>query len=256
MPFFTMPSGSPSFAGRSNRITGTLTLTRWAAICAPMTPAPSTATLRTIIGDVDMWGTPAEPVAARAGRAGLAARLRSILRVRIWCFPLDARRTRGPCSGCRIAARKDATAGLPRPSCLRTRRGFPRPRLRRQNEYTACADMIHTLASYEPRIWPSDAASAAREALVELGAVALDVDEPGVELPVARPAVLATEGEPPAVGVGQSRGRVGRRPASGRTRRRSGPSTARCSGSSRPPRSSRCRPTPAARPAAWSRRWD
>src|SRR5205085_11377980 len=42
MPFF-----GPSFAGRSNRITGTFTLTRWAAICAPITPAPSTATLRT-----------------------------------------------------------------------------------------------------------------------------------------------------------------------------------------------------------------
>src|SRR5690349_11716196 len=42
MPFF-----GPSFAGRSNRTTGTFTLTRWAAICAPITPAPSTATLRT-----------------------------------------------------------------------------------------------------------------------------------------------------------------------------------------------------------------
>src|SRR4029453_14094012 len=38
----------PSLAGKSNRITGTLTLTRWAAICAPMTPAPRTATLRTL----------------------------------------------------------------------------------------------------------------------------------------------------------------------------------------------------------------
>src|SRR5678815_3471310 len=44
----TMPFFGPSFAGRSNRITGTLTLTRWAAICAPMTPAPRTATLRTL----------------------------------------------------------------------------------------------------------------------------------------------------------------------------------------------------------------
>src|SRR5262245_40622377 len=42
MPFF-----GPSLAGRSNSATGTFTLTRWAAICAPMTPAPSTATLRT-----------------------------------------------------------------------------------------------------------------------------------------------------------------------------------------------------------------
>ena len=43
MPFF-----GPSLAGRSNSTTGTLTLTRWAAICAPITPAPSTATLRTL----------------------------------------------------------------------------------------------------------------------------------------------------------------------------------------------------------------
>ena len=42
MPFF-----GPSFAGRSNKTTGTLQLTRCAAICAPITPAPSTATLRT-----------------------------------------------------------------------------------------------------------------------------------------------------------------------------------------------------------------
>ena len=41
----TMPFFGPSLAGRSNRITGTRTLTRWAAICAPMTPAPRTATL-------------------------------------------------------------------------------------------------------------------------------------------------------------------------------------------------------------------
>src|SRR5689334_9005278 len=43
----TMPFFGPSRAGRSNSTTGTLTLTRWAAICAPITPAPSTATLRT-----------------------------------------------------------------------------------------------------------------------------------------------------------------------------------------------------------------
>src|SRR3954468_14890539 len=42
MPFF-----GPSFAGRSNKTTGTLTLTRCAAICAPITPAPSTATFFT-----------------------------------------------------------------------------------------------------------------------------------------------------------------------------------------------------------------
>src|SRR5215208_7748919 len=46
--FATMPFFGPSFAGRSNSTTGTLTLTRWAAICAPITPAPSTATLRTL----------------------------------------------------------------------------------------------------------------------------------------------------------------------------------------------------------------
>src|SRR5438093_9775383 len=43
----TMPFLLPSFAGRSNSTTGTFTLTRWAAICAPITPAPRTATLRT-----------------------------------------------------------------------------------------------------------------------------------------------------------------------------------------------------------------
>ncbi|ABA48670.1 hypothetical protein BURPS1710b_0856 [Burkholderia pseudomallei 1710b] len=41
MPFF-----GPSLAGRSNSSTGTRALTRCAAICAPITPAPSTATLR------------------------------------------------------------------------------------------------------------------------------------------------------------------------------------------------------------------
>src|SRR5882672_9902443 len=45
--FATMPFFGPSLAGRSNNTTGTLQLTRWAAICAPITPAPSTATLRT-----------------------------------------------------------------------------------------------------------------------------------------------------------------------------------------------------------------
>src|ERR1700748_3185137 len=43
IPFF-----GPSFAGRSNISTGTLALIRCAAICAPITPAPSTATLRMI----------------------------------------------------------------------------------------------------------------------------------------------------------------------------------------------------------------
>src|SRR5580765_7741166 len=45
--FVTTPFFGPSLAGRSNSTTGTLTLTRWAAICAPITPAQSTATLRT-----------------------------------------------------------------------------------------------------------------------------------------------------------------------------------------------------------------
>src|ERR1700712_1767906 len=45
--FVTIPFLGPLLAGRSNSTTGTLTLTRWAAICAPITPAPSTATLRT-----------------------------------------------------------------------------------------------------------------------------------------------------------------------------------------------------------------
>src|SRR5690606_24360756 len=43
MAFLTMPFLSPSFAGRSKRTTGTPALARCAAICAPMTPAPSTA---------------------------------------------------------------------------------------------------------------------------------------------------------------------------------------------------------------------
>src|SRR5512133_2550945 len=47
MAFLTMPLGS-SLPGRSNSTTGTLALAQWAAICAPMTPAPSTATLLTM----------------------------------------------------------------------------------------------------------------------------------------------------------------------------------------------------------------
>src|SRR3954471_17627529 len=48
MALVTIPFFGPSLAGRSNSTTGTLTLTRWAAICAPITPAPRTATLRTL----------------------------------------------------------------------------------------------------------------------------------------------------------------------------------------------------------------
>src|SRR5574337_392646 len=44
--FSTMPLGFPSLAGKSNRTTGTSALAQWAAIWAPITPAPSTATLR------------------------------------------------------------------------------------------------------------------------------------------------------------------------------------------------------------------
>src|SRR5450756_2018422 len=44
----TMPFFGPSLAGRSNNTTGTLALTQWAAICAPITPAPSTATFLTM----------------------------------------------------------------------------------------------------------------------------------------------------------------------------------------------------------------
>ncbi len=45
----TMAFGEPSLAGRSNNTTGTSALAQWAAICAPITPAPSTATLRMVI---------------------------------------------------------------------------------------------------------------------------------------------------------------------------------------------------------------
>src|SRR5690606_2229426 len=47
MALFTMPLGSPSLAGRSNSTVSTPALVRWAAICAPITPAPSTAARRT-----------------------------------------------------------------------------------------------------------------------------------------------------------------------------------------------------------------
>src|SRR3990167_6199630 len=54
MPFF-----GPSLAGRSNSTTGTFTWRGWAAICAPITPAPSTATFFTWnrdMGWVPGWG--------------------------------------------------------------------------------------------------------------------------------------------------------------------------------------------------------
>src|SRR5690606_13598782 len=43
-----MPLFGPSFAGRSNSTASTFALTRCAAICAPITPAPSTATFLTM----------------------------------------------------------------------------------------------------------------------------------------------------------------------------------------------------------------
>src|SRR5690348_14736799 len=42
----TMPFGSPSLAGKSKSTVSTPALARCAAICAPMTPAPSTAARR------------------------------------------------------------------------------------------------------------------------------------------------------------------------------------------------------------------
>src|SRR5258708_8797473 len=45
--FSAMPFGSPSLAARSNSSAGTPALARCAAICAPMTPAPRMAALRT-----------------------------------------------------------------------------------------------------------------------------------------------------------------------------------------------------------------
>src|SRR6185312_11665883 len=46
MAFSAMPLFGPSLAGRSNSTVSTPALVRCAAICAPMTPAPSTAALR------------------------------------------------------------------------------------------------------------------------------------------------------------------------------------------------------------------
>src|SRR5690349_14314277 len=46
MAFSAMPLLGPSFAGRSNSTVSTSALVRCAAICAPITPAPSTAALR------------------------------------------------------------------------------------------------------------------------------------------------------------------------------------------------------------------
>src|SRR6185436_3396341 len=48
----------PSAGARSNSIAGTRAFTKCAAICAPMTPAPSTATLRTMSGEAGIKQTP------------------------------------------------------------------------------------------------------------------------------------------------------------------------------------------------------
>ena len=106
MPFF-----GPSLAGRSNSTTGTPTLTRWAAICAPITPAPSTATLRTL--NRFMTATPVgslhgqrgarvcTPRAARSGcgraAADVAAHLEHLAAV--------ARASGAPCRPCRCSGR-------------------------------------------------------------------------------------------------------------------------------------------------------
>src|SRR6266849_7225695 len=51
------PLGSPSLAVRSKSTTGTLAFARCAAICAPITPAPSTAVFLTcnVIGMPPAW---------------------------------------------------------------------------------------------------------------------------------------------------------------------------------------------------------
>src|ERR1700742_800772 len=50
--FRAMPLLGPSLAGRSNSTVSTPALVRCAAICAPMTPEPSTAALRIRRADV------------------------------------------------------------------------------------------------------------------------------------------------------------------------------------------------------------
>src|SRR5258706_10144869 len=69
----------PSFAARSNSTTGTLTLTRCAAICAPITPAPSTATLRT--GNRFMSSLHTDPGLIAEERADVAAHLEGLAAV-------------------------------------------------------------------------------------------------------------------------------------------------------------------------------
>src|SRR5450759_2215899 len=71
----TMPSLGPSLAGRANSTAGTLALTQWAAICAPITPAPRTATfltmkLLTVVLSLKQFGFEIEQI--RGARARLA----------------------------------------------------------------------------------------------------------------------------------------------------------------------------------------
>src|SRR5208283_3742021 len=86
--FRAMPSGAPSFAARSKSSVGTPALARWAAICAPMTPAPRMAALRTRKRDCAMsgrerWRFPenAAPQDLRRGRRAEISGKRSLERI-------------------------------------------------------------------------------------------------------------------------------------------------------------------------------
>src|SRR5690349_6410852 len=74
----TMPFLPPSCAGRSNSSVSTPALARCAAICAPMTPAPSTAALRIRRGvkviDGSGWKVGREPSGALPAWRRAAAR--------------------------------------------------------------------------------------------------------------------------------------------------------------------------------------
>ncbi len=114
----TMPSGSPSFAARSNSTTGTPTFARCAAICAPMTPAPSTAARRTARNGADMTvGAAAGKRPRRAGEPRAAARLDRAVqasRAARSATPPGSRRSRRSSRSCRAA---DRTAPCCRRSC-------------------------------------------------------------------------------------------------------------------------------------------
>src|SRR6266436_7219420 len=74
MALRTIALGSPSFAARSNNTTGTPALARCAAICAPMTPAPRTAALRTRnrVSGIRLFMGPKKIAAAWLRRGGYA----------------------------------------------------------------------------------------------------------------------------------------------------------------------------------------